>query len=306
MIQYFKGLADETRLKIVAILSMGEFSVQEITRVLGMGQSRISRHLKILSDAGVAEYRRDGARVFYRLAAELKGYPALILSQTIEWSKEQSDWRILYSLVEEILEWRRSQARSFFSQVGQDWSALLSRFLDQDVFLKALKKSVAGIKSLADLGCGPGVVMRELQTEIPLIIGVDYSAKMLDHARENMKDLLSQGSIDLRLGAIEHLPMRNEEVDGVLINLVLHHLAEPYSIFKEVFRVLEPGGRVIIIDFKKHEREDFREDMADFWLGFEAKDLANWLKDAGFKNVTVDSFPGGKHAVKLIIANGIR
>ncbi|MBN1879601.1 metalloregulator ArsR/SmtB family transcription factor [bacterium] len=306
MIHFFKGLADETRLKIVAILSMGEFSVQEITRVLGMGQSRISRHLKILNDAGIADYRRDGARVFYRLSSDLKGHPALISNLTIEWCKEQSDWRVLCSCVEEVLEWRRSQSRSFFSQVGQDWSALLTRFLDQDVFLEEVRKSVSGIRNLADLGCGPGVVMRELSSHIPFIIGVDYSTKMLEHARENLRDLLTQGSVDLRLGAIEHLPMRDGEVDGVLINLVLHHLAEPYSIFKEVYRVLSPGGRIIIVDFNKHEKEEFRDDMADFWLGFEARDLNNWLKEAGFTDVRIGPIPGGKNTVELIVAVGIR
>lgn len=304
MIQFYKALADETRLQIAGILNIGEFSVQEITRILDMGQSRISRHLKILSDAGVAEYRRDGARVFYRLNADATGHEGVIISETVEWMEEQDEWSKLKNAVEEVLEWRRSQSRSFFSEIGQDWSALLERFVDQDSFIAALTESLKNVTCLADLGCGPGEVIRHLKGHINTFIGVDYSNKMLDHARENLRDLTSTGRVDLRLGALEHLPLRDGEVNGLLVTLVLHHLAEPYSVFEEFRRVLQPDGVITIVDFHKHEKEVFRKEMADLWLGFEKSDLENWLKRAGFKDVNVREFPGGKGAIQLIIAQG--
>jgi SAM-dependent methyltransferase len=304
MIHFYKALADETRLKITAILSMGEFSVHEVTRILGMGQSRISRHLKILSDAQIADFRRDGAKVFYTLAGEPTGYQNTIIQLTIEWCKEQTDWRALAAAVEEILEWRRSQSRLFFATVGQDWSTLLGHFIDQGEFIQALKALMDGVDILADLGCGPGFVLRELSSVVDHLIGVDYSDKMLQHARDNLRDLRASGQVDLRLGAIEHLPLRDGEVDAVLINLVLHHIAEPHGIFSEVNRVLKPGGSVIIIDFKKHENESFREEMADIWLGFETKDLSIWLKNAGFKDIHVGFFPGGRNTVELVAVQG--
>ncbi|MBN1297433.1 winged helix-turn-helix transcriptional regulator, partial [bacterium] len=132
MIHFFKALADETRLRILGIMSMGEFSVQEITRILNMGQSRISRHLKILSDAGVAEYRRDGARVFYRLNRSTEGYLSRLVQDTVKWLEEKPEWDALSTAVDEVLEWRRLQSRSFFSEVGQDWPSILERFVDQD------------------------------------------------------------------------------------------------------------------------------------------------------------------------------
>ena len=304
MIHYFKALADETRLQIVGILSIGEFSVQEITRILNMGQSRISRHLKILSEAGIAEYRRDGARVFYRLNVDAGGIPGLITQETVTWLESEDDWKSLKNAVEEVLEWRRSQSRSFFSEIGQDWPAILERFVEQKIFVDSLTKALKGVTKLADLGCGPGHVLRSLHPSVPEFIGVDYSIKMLEHARGNLKDMTSGGIVDLRLGALEHLPLRDGEVDGILMTLVLHHLAEPYSAFQEFRRVLEPGGLVTIVDFKKHNREEFRNEMADLWLGFEPDDLSHWLTKAGFNNVHVTDFPGGKGKIELVIAQG--
>ncbi len=307
MIQFYKALADETRLKIAAILSMGEFSVFEITRILNMGQSRISRHLKILNEAQIAGYRRDGAKVFYTLMIEPDTIQGTITSLTIDWyKKEDSDWATAAASVEEILEWRRSQSRLFFAQVGQDWSALLSQFIDQKLFINALRKNFSGVPILADLGCGPGYVIKELGATVEHLIGVDYSDKMLQHARENLRELITQGKVELRLGAIEHLPMRDNEVDAVLINLVLHHMAEPHSIFSEVKRVLGKDGGIFIVDFKKHDNERFRSEMADTWLGFSANELTTWLRSAGFKNINVQDFPGGKNNVELIMARGFK
>lgn len=306
MIHFFKALADETRLKITAILSMGEFSVQEIMRILDMGQSRISRHLKILSDAHIADFRRDGAKVYYTLSNEMKSHRNTLINLTIDWCKEYPEWRTLAMSVEEILEWRRSQSRSFFANVGQDWSTLLGHFIDQKEFIEALKAQVKGVGVLADLGCGPGFILRELSTVVEKLIGIDYSDKMLQHARDNLRDLRADGRVELRLGAIEHLPMKDGEVDLILINLVLHHIAEPHGIFQEVNRTLKPEGKVIIIDFNKHQKEDFREEMADIWLGFDAKDLKTWLKVAGFTDIQVEVFPGGRNSVELIAAQGTK
>ncbi|HPQ41400.1 MAG TPA: metalloregulator ArsR/SmtB family transcription factor [bacterium] len=304
MIQFYKALADETRLQIIGIMSMGEFSVQEITRILNMGQSRISRHLKILSDAGIAESRRDGARVFYRNDSMASGHLAKVMKQTIEWLKDSDEWEPLKTAVEEILEWRRSKSRSFFSEVGQDWPSILERFVEQDVFIRELSRNLEGIDVLADLGCGPGHLIRHISETVPYIIGVDYSIRMLDLARNNLRDLVSRGHVDLRLGALEHLPMKDGEVDGVLVTLVLHHLAEPAAVFREFIRVIAPGGTVTIVDFKQHDHEHFRDEMADLWLGFDPRDLKNWLIETGFNHVNVQDFPGGKDDINLIIASG--
>lgn len=304
MIQFYKALADETRLQIIGIMSMGEFSVQEITRILNMGQSRISRHLKILSESGIAESRRDGARVFYRNNSQASGHMEDVLKKTIEWIRGSEHWEALKTSIEEVLEWRRSQSRSFFSEVGQDWPSILERFVEQDEFIKALRKTMKGTDILADLGCGPGHLIRHLHEEVPYIIGVDYSVRMLDLARNNLRDLISKGHVDLRLGALEHLPMQDEEVNGVLVTLVLHHLAEPAAVFREFHRVINAGGMVTIVDFKQHDNEEFREEMADLWLGFDPRDLKNWLEETGFANVKVQDFPGGKGNIDLMIARG--
>jgi SAM-dependent methyltransferase len=305
MIQFYKALSDETRLKIAAILSMGEFSVYEITRILKMGQSRVSRHLKILNDAQIAGYRRDGAKVYYSVIGEPDTIQSSVTDLTIKWYKQETpDWTDVATSVEDILESRRSKSRLFFAEVGQDWSALLAHFIDQKVFVGALRKKLGGIQKLADLGCGPGFVIKELSSSVQHLIGVDYSDKMLDHARRNLRELVTQGKVELRLGAIEHLPMCDNEVDGVLINLVLHHIAEPHGLFSELKRVLKKGGQLSIVEFEKHDNEHFRDEMADTWLGFDARDLSVWLRNAGFKRVKVQEFPGGKNDVKLVLAQG--
>ena len=142
--------------------------------------------------------------------------------------------------------------------------------------------------TIVDLGCGTGDLLPLLKTKAPQVIGVEKSAKMLEEARNHF--VLDRDGIDIRIGELEHLPLRDEEAIFALTNLVLHHLSEPKKAIKEVFRILKPGGSYIIIDLLSHRDESMRQKYGDLWLGFSIEDLESWLKESGFKPNKIDYF----------------
>jgi len=300
MLQVLKILADETRLKIYAILTQGEFSVQEITRILQMGQSRISRHLKILSDAGVACSRREGSWVFYGLATPT-ATQASLLTLLKEWVDQSGEFTKTQELIEHVLEQRRSQSRNFFERVGADWDDHDSRYISRRVLFDFLSKRMAGVETLADLGCGDGVAIDALRGKIQTIIGVDNSRERLKAASARLGNL---DGVDLRLGNLEHLPLRDNEVDCVLVSLVLHHLAQPGFVFSEFYRVIKPGGAVMIVDFHPHKNEALRREMGDLWLGFQSGEMLKWVDENGFTASESEDIDGGREPLKLFLTMG--
>jgi len=155
MIQFLKALADETRLKILMILREGEFSVQEITQILSMGQSRISRHLRILTEAGIAEYRREGSWVFYRFRPSERRYRG-ICDQIADQLDETGSYEGLRGLISDVLEGRRSRSLMFFSREEDEWRSLHDRSIDRVKYFEELKGLLGSAGVLADLGCGTG------------------------------------------------------------------------------------------------------------------------------------------------------
>ncbi len=303
MDRFLKSLSDETRLKIIAILMNGEFSVQELTQILEMGQSRISRHLKILTDAHITQFRRVGSWIYYRLESDQDSYLKNIIENIKQWLKKSKLHQALSSNMQKILDRRRSQSQCFFAQVGDQWLDLQAKYLDLSMFYKVLTGEIGRAESLADLGCGVGQTISVLLPYVGKIIGVDNSPEMLDMARKNLQSLQS---VDLRLGNLEHLPLRDEEVEIVLATFVLHHIAQPSSVFSEFFRVLSPGGRLIVIDFITHSNEILRDKMADLWMGFSEKEIFGWMTPASIQAGDFRELPGGRGSNRIFIASGIK
>lgn len=281
ILKNIKALADDTRLRLAYILWHYELSVNELVTLLNMGQSRVSRHLKILSDAGLLQARRDGLWVFYKAVeeGENKDFLASLFSYL---SKDlQNDLDVASRIIEE----RAIKTRQFFNSIADDWDELNKEVLGAFSLPKEVKKSVpATCKMAVDLGCGTGEVLDKLLEVSENVIGVDGSPKMLDLARRRFNDNMAKLShLSLRIGELDHLPLRDNEADFACINLVLHHLSDPRIALSEIERVLAPHGLLFISDFVQHKEEKMRRNYGDRWLGFSKENLEAYLQEFGFK-----------------------
>jgi len=288
-----KGLADATRLRLVAILQSGAFNVNELVGVLGMGQSRVSRHLKILLDAGLVETRREGVRVYYRLSDDWTGNRsranrarAPLRYLRILGHELRSELNGDQDAVERCLQKRRETANAFFKRVAPEWDAHRDQVQGPPKYAADVAQNLGPDDTVVDLGTGTGVLLHVLSEHAKTVIGVDASAEMLQVARRNALER-ELDNVDLRLGTLEHLPVPDGVVDAMVANMVLHHVAHPPDALNEVHRGLRPGGRFILADLAEHSDEAYRERLGDLWLGFARNDVEGWLEDTGF---AIDEF----------------
>jgi ArsR family transcriptional regulator len=286
MVQYFKALSDTTRLRLLNLCLYHELNVNEIVEILNMGQSRISRHLKILTDTQLLSSRRDGLWTFYSSTLNGKGFRFL---QTIKYLfKEEKIFAQDVSQAKIIIDKRSKATTRFFDSIAEDWVQLKAEIFGDFDLNDLILKNTTESDTIVDLGCGAGDLLSPLKKKCKTVIGVDKSPKMLEEARKRFPQ--PQGKIDLRIGDIEHLPLRDFEADAAIINMVLHHLPDPFAAFKEVNRILKRGNFFIIIDFLKHNREDMRVKYGDRWLGFTEKEIKSWLNKAGFDLIQIKYF----------------
>lgn len=277
-----KALSDETRLRIVGVLGREPLHVNELLEILSMGQSRVSRHLRILSDAGLVDGQREGTRIYYRISPEAKasdflngilkllsggGDPAVSLPGEI-----RQDMARLGLIIKN----RKRASLEHFEREGADQETLQQGLVDAAYYRRkivALLPERPGVT--VDLGCGSGELARLLAEHTNKLVCVDQSPNMLDLAREVCP------LADFRIGSVEHLPLSESEADTVVSSMVLHHLPDPEGALREIARVLKPGGRLIIADLVSHNLEIMRTRLADFWLGFEPGLLYTMVENAG-------------------------
>ncbi len=285
-LNYFKALAEITRLRIFNILSHHELSVNEIAALMRMGQSRISRHLRILTDSGLLSSRRDGLWVFYR--AVIKDENRFFLDSVKELLKDDDDCKEDLRRAGNILaEWTNNTKR-FFNSIADDWDRLERDLLGGLDLTGQILERVDRCEIAVDLGCGTGHLIATLKKRADIVIGVDSSARMLDIARRRFTEYGT--GVDLRLGELEHLPLRDEESDFVLLNMVLHHLSIPQEGIRETNRILKIGKKFMIVDFYKHSNEMMRTKYGDRWLGFKQGEIERWLGDTGFDLIDSQQF----------------
>jgi len=286
IIKIFKALADETRLRIFCLLLHHEFNVNEMVQAMDMGQSRISRHLKILSESGQISSRRDGSFVYYHgvINEDNKQLIGFIQQHIDVDAQVQKD----LDRAETIFLERKTQTARFFSRVAEYWEQLKeSIFGDLDINSLIAEKA-GSAEVVVDLGCGTGELIMALHHKADKVIGIDSSPHMLERAASKLR---SNGhNVELRLGELEHLPMGDNAADTAVVNMVLHHLSVPASGIREAYRVLMPEGRFIIVDFDKHNQEWVLDKFGGPWMGFLPDDIEQWLKDAGFHLLEQETF----------------
>lgn len=285
VIKYCKALADETRARLVNILLEYELNVGEIVQVMQMGQSRISRHLKILSESGLVDVRREGLWAFYRASEEgpgrsfLDGVSALLEGET--------DLNRDRNRAEKVIRERTAATRQFFDEIAPEWDRMTAEVLGDLDLSTEIRKRLTKCDCAADIGCGTGDMLEILSKSATQVIGVDNSPKMLELAEERFS---GDARMSLRIGEMTHLPLRDWEADCTVMSLVLHHLASPLDALKEVGRVLKIGGKLLVAEFDQHENELMRSEYGDRRLGIPREKMLEWFQAARFDVNAVTEF----------------
>jgi ubiquinone/menaquinone biosynthesis C-methylase UbiE/biotin operon repressor len=279
IVKILRVVADPNRLRILLLLRGEELSVAELQEILTMGQSTISTHLSQLKQAGLVEDRRTGKSNLYRLLPPDEVITGLLAQARTEIPEAAVD----QSAMRAVLKKRQDKMRTFFDSVagrlgkdyvpGKSWKSLA------EALLRLMPPMV-----IADLGAGEGAFSLLLAQRAKKVIAVDTSAKMIEVAREQAlrHDVKN---VDYRLGDMEELPIESSSVDIVFFSQSLHHALHPERAVTEASRILNPGGRIVVLDLVKHRFEEARELYADEWLGFSESELESMLETAGFTNI---------------------
>lgn len=303
MIDVLKALADPCRLRLVAVLLRGEFTVQELTAIMKVGQSKVSWHLKILTDAGLLAVKRQGTWSYYRVGGESRFFAAIrpaVEQGLLELPERGQD----LAAVAAVLEGRRLRNQEFFDRHARQWDDLARTLLPVPDYRERLLAHIPAGSTIVEIGIGTGGLLPALAARGGTVIGVDHSPAMLEEARRRLART-GTAAIDLRLGEMSHLPLSDGSAGCAVLNMVLHHAADPAAVLAGIRRVLVPGGLLLLADLARHERESAREQLADQWLGFEEQELTGWLKAAGYKDVVIERIEGesGQEAVLLVKAS---
>ncbi len=302
----FRAIGEETRLRIMVLLIRGELTVSEITTILGQSQPRVSRHLKILADAGLAERHREGAWMFYRAAPARAGDPARKAVIDAAAAIAGSGDRLLARDCERFEQTRQTRAAlaaAYFEANAKEWSRIRALHLpEHDIEARMLALAGANpVNLFIDMGTGTGRMLEIFAGRYQNAIGYDLSHEMLALARANL-DRAGVGSAQVRHGDLFSLPLEAGCADLVCLHQVLHYLAEPAAATAEAARLLKKGGVLIISDFAPHDLEFLREDHAHRRLGFSDAEVRDWCQTSGLTLDTVETLsPSSDDKQKLTV-----
>jgi len=304
-----RAAGEATRLRILALLTEAELTVKDLTAILGQSQPRISRHLKLLAEAGLIDRYPEGAWVFYRLtdmgAARRLAADVLALVDIGDPVLVRDRERLAAVKHEHA-----DAAGRYFADNAADWDTIRALHIAEASVEAAIVKAVGErpFDSLLDLGTGTGRLLELLAPLAVRAVGIDASAPMLAVARANL-DRAHVANAQVRLGDIQHLPFAKNSFDVVTVHQVLHYLDEPSRAIAEAARVLRPGGRLIVVDFAPHELEFLREKHAHRRLGLAKSAMRQWVEAAGLSLEQATDLPageGGKLTVTLWLARDRR
>jgi len=287
ILERLSALGDETRTRILALLERSEMTVSELCSVLQIAQPNVSRHLKTLTSEGWIEARAAGRSRHYRLAAELEpaalGLWQIVRDEVTGTAPFNTDADRAGAVLDE----RGRQSAAFFAEVAERWDEVRADLFGSSAAAAPLLGLLRAEWTVGDLGTGTGALAETIAPFVQKVIGVDRSGEMLEAAKVRTESL---DSVDLRLGELEGLPIEDAELDVAILALVLHYVVDPVAVLHEVARALKPGGSVIILDMREHQRGvGYLEDMGHVWPGFATADLRSWLERSGFSGINVTS-----------------
>jgi ubiquinone/menaquinone biosynthesis C-methylase UbiE len=282
-----RAAGEHTRLRLLALLSRNELTVSELTWILGQSQPRVSRHLKLLSEARLVERIQEGAWAFYRLAD--RGPATKILSALVTLLPEDDvDLNRDYQRLEAVKKARAEAASAYFRDIAKSWDRIRDLYVaESDVEQAMLAAAGDGaIGTLLDLGTGTGRILQVFGERVARGIGIDASHEMLSVARASLTKR-SLRHCQVRHGDIYNLSLPAGSVDVVTIHHVLHFLDDPATAIAEAAEALRPRGKLLIVDFAPHSMEVLRSDYAHRRLGFADAEVSDWCLAAGLETVSV-------------------
>lgn len=301
-----KVLSDPTRLRLLALLLKEELAVAELQEILGMGQSRISSQLALLRQAGFVSDRREGKKAFYSLRSTLEPRQLTLLRAACDAVADLPASVEDRTNLDRTLLKRRQHSEQYFNLIagklgknycpGRSWEALGHLAL----------RLVPAI-TVADLGAGEGLVSQLLARRAERVWCIDNSPKMVEVGSELAKKN-GLANLAYKLGDIEQVPLPDKSVDLAILSQALHHAAHPQTAVNEAWRILRPGGQLLVLDLKEHAFEKARDLYGDLWLGFKESALHGFLKNAGFQkvDVTLVSREEKEPGFETLLASGVK
>ena len=301
-----RALADPTRLRILRLLASMELAVGELAQILGQSQPRVSRHIRILCDAGLTERRKEGSWVFLQSAiGETRAPPLGAAAAKLLAIAEAEDVAFAARCAEDrrhlaaIRAAREAAASVYFARHAGEWDSIRTLH-SADAPVEAALAAALGkeLGALLDVGTGTGRMAELFAGHASHVTGVDKSPDMLRLARARLQQLPA-GKVDLVQGDFTALPFAADRFDTVLFHQVLHFAQEPEQVLREAARVTRAGGRIAVVDFAAHDREELRASHAHARLGFTDEQMLVLLSDAGFAGEVCAALPGGQLTVKI-------
>jgi len=294
---------EATRLRLLALVAEAELTVSELVTILGQSQPRISRHLKLLVEAGLVERHREGSWVFFRIAqaGPVAGFARDLVARLAPGGTHLAPDR---ARLEEVRKARADQAARYFAAHAANWDELRARHVPEERVEAAIREAIgpAPIQTLLDLGTGTGRMLELLGPLAARAAGIDQSPQMLNIARVRI-ERAGLRHVQLRQGDIYAAPVEPDCYDLVIMHQVLHYLDDPLRAIREAARALRPGGRLLIVDFAPHEEETLRTVHAHRRLGFEAQEIAGFMSAAGLDLIRKDNLePDAAEANMLTVS----
>jgi ubiquinone/menaquinone biosynthesis C-methylase UbiE len=298
IINALKAVSDPTRLRLLSLVSRSELAVTDLTWIVRQSQPRVSRHLKILTEAGLLERHKEGSWVFYRLAEGKAGsfLPALIQTIDPDWPEVSRDLERLG----DIRKGRVADAQRYFDDHASEWDEIRALYVAEHEIEREILRllSARPISALLDVGTGTGRILEVLAPHIKRGIGIDNSRAMLALARSRL-DAKSLQHCQVRQGDMYDLPKESGGYDAITLHQVLHFADNPKAAIAEAANALAPGGRLLIADFAPHDHEELRTQFAHRRLGFTDDQVSDYLQAAGLSGAAVSHLQGGPLEVSV-------
>ena len=301
-----KLLSDPTRVRLISLLRAEELSVGELSEILDMAQSRISSQLAQLRANDLVQDRREGKKAFYILQPNLSAQAVTLLSAACEAVAEEKELVEDKSNLNRVIQKRRAHQEQYFNLIagklgknycpGRSWEAI------GHLALKLAPKI-----EVADLGAGEGLISQLLARRVAKVWCIDNSPRMVEVGTE-LAAKNGLANLTYKLGDIETVPLPDRSVDLAILSQALHHAQHPDVAIQEAYRILKPGGQLLLLDLKAHTFEKAREIYADVWLGFSENTLHGFIRSAGFDQVEVTTVSREEQApyFETLLASGVR
>lgn len=299
LLSCLRAVAEPTRLRLLSLCAEGDITVTELTQILGQSQPRVSRHLKLLCDAGILDRFREGSWVFYRLADDSATSGGLARKLVALIPEDDYQRAIDLRLLSEIKTARAAEAEAYFTENAAQWDRIRTFHVDESEVEQALLDAFpAHAADLLDIGTGTGRMLQLFADRVDRGVGIDSSRDMLSVARAKLE---ADGNrhCHVRLADMYRLPMPDASFDVAVIHQVLHYAERPEALIAEAARVLRPDGLVLIVDFAPHDLETLRDEHAHLRLGFSDREISDWCARAGLEYGRVRNLPGDPLTVKM-------